>query len=107
MPGPCRITSSRFPVAPRRATFVKFARDSVFVSVYVPGAITIVVFDCIDRTACCSAGTDDTFTTGPDGGGNGGAADAGSAIAGRTAAPHVARAIVATSALMNLTIVEH
>src|SRR5437868_2795831 len=73
IPGPTRTTSSRLLVAPRIPTFENVPlMYNVLESTYVPGARTIVVLDVRLRTAACSCGSVETFTTAPDGAARGG-----------------------------------
>ena len=74
MPVPRSTTSFRLPVAPRIATSETPLRmRSGDVSEYVPAAIRIVVWDANADTAAWSAGSVETSTTAPAGGGRGGA----------------------------------
>ena len=78
-PGPRMTTSSRFPVAPRKAMLrsgsgVLAPGTRSWVMRYSPAASTIVCPDFMDRTACSSSVAVFTCTTSPSGAGKGVAA---------------------------------
>src|SRR5687768_6930442 len=86
MPAPVSTTSSELPVAPRMPTSVNVPFTySASVSVYEPGAISIVVFERSAATAALSWLAVDTRTTVPAAGASGGAGRTGAAAAGAAA----------------------